>query len=105
MEEVIGSIPIRSTNYFKHLVPPPFGGFLANSKTRPLARFAGIAPTSAGVLIDGNRRYCSSKTGAGKFRSRLLTSDPRIHGTSDWPESCSVDVKSARALTDSRSVP
>ena len=29
MEEVIGSIPIRSTNYFKHLEGPPFRDFVA----------------------------------------------------------------------------
>jgi len=32
MEEVIGSIPIRSTNRFKHLEAPPFRDFVANSK-------------------------------------------------------------------------
>jgi hypothetical protein len=30
MEEVIGSIPIRSTNYFKHLEAPPFRDFVAS---------------------------------------------------------------------------
>jgi hypothetical protein len=38
MEEVIGSIPIRSTNYFIHLEAPPFRDFVANSKTLPRAR-------------------------------------------------------------------
>jgi hypothetical protein len=32
MEEVIGSIPIRSTKYFNHLEAPPFRDFVANSK-------------------------------------------------------------------------
>jgi len=38
MEEVIGSIPIRSTNYFNHLAPPPFRDFVANPKTLPCTR-------------------------------------------------------------------
>jgi len=40
MEEVIGSIPIRSTNHFKHLEAPPFCGLAANSKTTPRTGFA-----------------------------------------------------------------
>jgi hypothetical protein len=35
MEEVIGSIPIRSTNYFKHLAPPPFRDFVASLSQIP----------------------------------------------------------------------
>jgi hypothetical protein len=35
MEEVIGSIPIRSTNYFKHLAPPPFRDFVATLSQIP----------------------------------------------------------------------
>ena len=34
MEEVIGSIPIRSTNYFKHLAPHPFREFASLSQIR-----------------------------------------------------------------------
>ena len=44
MEEVIGSIPIRSTNYFRHLGVPPFCDFVANSKTTPRTGFVGIVP-------------------------------------------------------------
>jgi hypothetical protein len=44
MEEVIGSIPIRSTNYFKHFEAPPFRDFcrifVVNSKTIPRTGFA-----------------------------------------------------------------
>ncbi len=35
MEEVIGSIPIRSTNSFKHLAPPPFRDFVASLSQIP----------------------------------------------------------------------
>src|ERR1700722_11146199 len=35
MEEVIGSIPIRSTNYFNHLAPPPFRDFVASLSQTP----------------------------------------------------------------------
>ncbi len=45
MEEVVGSIPTRSTNHIKHLAPSPFRGFVANSKTTPRAGFAGTAAT------------------------------------------------------------
>gem|GEM_PF-3381897 len=44
MEEVIGSIPIRSTNHFKHLEVPPLslvGNLGANFKTTPRTGFAG----------------------------------------------------------------
>ena len=37
MEEVIGSIPIRSTNSFKHLAPPPFRDFVASLSQIPKA--------------------------------------------------------------------
>src|SRR5271170_4762910 len=35
MEEVIGSIPIRSTNHFNHLAPPPFRDFVASLSQTP----------------------------------------------------------------------
>jgi hypothetical protein len=35
MEEVIGSIPIRSTNHFKHLEAPPFRDFVASLSQIP----------------------------------------------------------------------
>jgi len=35
MEEVIGSIPIRSTNHFKHLAPPPSRDFVATLSQIP----------------------------------------------------------------------
>jgi hypothetical protein len=35
MEEVIGSIPIRSTKSFKHLAPPPFRDFVASLSQIP----------------------------------------------------------------------
>ena len=40
MEEVVGSIPTRSSNYIKHLAPPHFRDFVANPKTSPRAGFA-----------------------------------------------------------------
>ena len=35
MEEVIGSIPIRSTKYFNHLEAPPFRDFVASLSQIP----------------------------------------------------------------------
>jgi len=35
MEEVVGSIPTRSTNYVKHLAPPPFRDFVASLSQIP----------------------------------------------------------------------
>ena len=35
MEEVIGSIPIRSTNHFKHLAPAPSPSFVASLSANP----------------------------------------------------------------------
>jgi hypothetical protein len=35
MEEVIGSIPIRSTNHFNHLEAPPFRDFVASLSQIP----------------------------------------------------------------------
>jgi hypothetical protein len=58
MEEVIGTIPIRSTKHFKHLAPPPsrdsFASFFADSKTTP--RALGIPPgtQSAQMLTFAN---------------------------------------------------
>src|ERR1700737_4864261 len=39
MEEVIGSIPIRSTNQFNHLEAPPFSRFVASLSQKPRASF------------------------------------------------------------------
>jgi len=36
MEEVIGSIPIRSTNHFNHLEAPPFRDFVASLSQIPI---------------------------------------------------------------------
>ena len=51
MEEVIGSIPIRSTNYFNHLETPLFGDFVAslvsNSKTTSRAGFGAVGCMAA----------------------------------------------------------
>jgi len=52
MEEVIGSIPIRSTNYFSQLGAPPFRDFVANFKTTPRVGFACPVATSPAVLIE-----------------------------------------------------
>ena len=35
MEEVVGSIPTRSTNNVKHLAPPPFRDFVASLSQIP----------------------------------------------------------------------
>jgi len=35
MEEVTGSIPVRSTNYFNHLAHPPFRDFVASLSQIP----------------------------------------------------------------------
>jgi hypothetical protein len=35
MEEVVGSIPTRSTSYFKHLEAPPFRDFVASLSQIP----------------------------------------------------------------------
>ncbi len=35
MEEVVGSIPTRSTNDLKHLAPPPFRDFVASLSQIP----------------------------------------------------------------------
>src|ERR1039458_9583009 len=63
MEEVTGSIPVRSTNQFKHLAPPPFRDFVAflsqipKPYLKPIPDSSSPRPQSAPLLwLSSSRR-------------------------------------------------
>jgi len=53
MEEVIGSIPIRSTKHLNHLEAPPFRNSVANSKTTPWTGLAGAVSVRLAIALGG----------------------------------------------------
>ena len=52
MEEVTGSIPVRSTNYFKHLEAPPFRDLVAFLSQIPKIAPFGDSVVSGQELLD-----------------------------------------------------
>jgi hypothetical protein len=51
MEEVIGSIPIRSTNHFNHLEAPPFRDFVASLSQIPKPHHEPASPSLIQLVL------------------------------------------------------
>jgi hypothetical protein len=69
MEEVIGSIPIRSTNYFNPLAPPPFRNFVANSRTTPRTGFRSISDGTETAILP-------KSSGGSRTRRGMAAAEP-----------------------------